>query len=458
MKRALLVIGTVVIIAAALAASFVVLFPKDLVIAELKKQVHVSTGRTLTIAGDTSMTFWPALGISAAGVELSNPEGFAGAPFLTANNIVFAVSAAPLLRGDIEVKKLILDTPSLTLVARKSGEPNWTFPTTTPGTQAETSKLKALRIEDMRIINGKVTYIDDSGAPPLEVSAIDATVALDSLDRPAALKGACVYRAEKLALDASIGAPRALLEQGTSPLAFTLDAASLRAKLDGAVNTATGAVTGKLETSGASVRKLLDWLGSPLPAGPNFAAFEVKADVNALLPDVAFSRGVYRMDAIGATGDVTVHIAENGRLTLNGALAIPMLDVNPYMPAPTQGAATAALGGVNTTVAWDATPLDLAGLRAADTDLALTVGDLRFQKMQFTSTALRLGLVNGVMDANLSRVSMYAGTGTAHLVVDASGSAAKVKIDIDVAGVQACRRCRFSLPRSASTRSKGVAA
>ena len=64
---------------------------------------------------------------------------------------------------------------------------------------------------------------------------------------------------------------------------MTLDAAPLKARLDGAVDTATGAVTGKLETGGASIRRLLDWLGSPLPAGPNFAAFDVKADLNALL-------------------------------------------------------------------------------------------------------------------------------------------------------------------------------
>ncbi len=436
MKRALLILGSIVVLIAAAAIAFIVFFPKDLVIAELKKQVQVSTGRTLTIAGATSMTFWPALGISAGDVQLSNPAGFDATPFLSAKKIVFAVSAAPLLKGDIEVKRLILDAPVLTLVARKEGEPNWTFPTAAAQTD-ESAKLKALRIEDMRITDGKLVYMDDGGAPPLEISDIDATVALDALDKPATLNGSCVYRTQKVTLAAVIGTPRALLEQGASPLTFKLDAPPLKATLDGAVNTATGAVTGKLETSGASVRKLLAWIGSPLPAGPNFAGFEVKGDMMALMPDVAFSKGVYRMDAIGATGDVKIHIAENGRLAVSGALAIPTLDVNPYMPAPTQGAASAAQGGVNTAAAWDATPLDLAGLRAADTDLALTVGGLRFQKMQFTNGALKLRLNNGVMDANLSRVSMYSGAGTAHLIVDASGGGAKIRSDIDVAGVQA---------------------
>ena len=433
MKRVLLVIGSLAIIIAVSAAAFVMFFPKDLVITELKKQVQVATGRTLTIAGETHMTFWPALGISAGEVTLSNPAGFTGAPFLTAKQIVFAVSPLPLMHGGVEVKKLILDTPVVSLVARKAGPPNWTFPTTPPNAN-DNGKLKSLRIEDMRITDGKLTYHDDSAAPPLEVSAVNASVALDSLSQPATLKRDCVYRAEKLAFDTIVGTPRALLEQGASPLKFTLDG-PLKASLDGAVNTATGQVTGKLETSGASVRKLLAWLGSPLPPGAGFGAFDVKADVAALMPNVAFTRGVYRLDAIAATGDVAIHIGDKGRLAANGALAIPTLDVNPYIAAPTANAAAAQ--GVNSATAWDAKPMDLTGLRGGDADLALTVGDLRFQKMQFTSAALQLKLAAGVVDAALSRVSLYGGAGSGRLTLDASGAAAKIRTELDVADVQA---------------------
>lgn len=432
MKRLLLVAGSLLVLVAVAAAAFVFLFPKDLVVTELKKQVQVATGRTLTVAGDTHMTVWPALGISVDGVTLSNPAGFAGAPFLTAKKIVFAVSALPLLHGGIEVKKLILDTPVLTLVARKNGAPNWTFPTTPP--KANDTKLKSLSIEDMRITDGAVSYVDDSGAPPLGISALNAALALNSLSQPASLKGDCVYRAEKLAFDTTVTNPRALLEQGATPLNVTLDG-PLKAALNGAVNTATGQVGGKLETSGASVRKLLAWLGSPLPPGAGFGAFDVKADVTALMPTVAFAHGAYKLDAIGATGDVALHFGDKGRLSATGALAIPTLDVNPYIAPPAAAAAPAQ--GVNTATAWDAKPMDLAGLRGADADLALTVGDLRFQKMQFTGAALKLKLAAGVMDAALSRVSLYSGAGSGRLTVDASGAMPKIRTELDVADVQA---------------------
>jgi AsmA protein len=121
---------------------------------------------------------------------------------------------------------------------------------------------------------------------------------------------------------------------------------------------------------------------------------------------------------------------------VSGALSIPALDVNPYMPAP-PAATPAQASGVNTTAAWDAKPMDLAGLRAIDADLNLGVGDLRFQKMQFTQGQLRLKLTNGVVDAALSRVSLYGGAGTARLVVDASGATPAIRSEMDVRDVQA---------------------
>lgn len=437
MGRVILVVGALVAVLVAAAVAVVAFFPKDLVIAELRKQVLAATGRTLTIGGDTDVTFWPALGLSAADVTLSNPPGFGDAPFLTAKEIVFAVSAAPLLRGDVEVKRLFLDTPSLTLVAKKDGAANWTFPTEAPAPGQPAQKLKALRLDDMRITDGALSFADEGGGEPLMVSDIDASVTLASLDEPATLKGGVVYRGEAVTLDASVATPRALLEQGATPLTLTLEAAPLNASLQGRIDTATGGVTGKLVTQGASLRRVLSWMGSPLPDGPNFGAFAVEADMAALLPTVSFRKGVYKLDAVAARGDVAITIADSGRLAAKGALTIPTLDVNPYLPAPpaTQGQAAAA--GVNTTAAWDTAPMDLAGLKAVDTDLAIGVADLRFQKMQFTDGQLRLKLTNGVADAHLTQVRMYGGAGTARLVLDASGATPALRSDIDVRDVEA---------------------
>jgi AsmA protein len=437
MKRAMLIGGSIVVVLAIAVAAVVAFFPRDLIVAELKKQVQTATGRTLTIAGETGVTFWPTLGLSAEDVTLSNPPDFpAAAPFLAARRIVFAVSAAPLLRGDVQVQRLFLDAPELTLVARKEAPPNWTFPADAPG-DASRKTLKALRLDDVRITDGALSFTGDEGGAPLILSDIDATVSLAALDAPATVDGSLVYRDEPVRIKATAAKARALLEQGETPLTITLESGPLTANLDGAADLATGAVRGKLNARGASLRDLLAWMGSPLPPGPNFAAFSVESGVSARLPTIAFTGGAFRLDAVAARGSAEVRIGERGRLAVSGALSIPTLDVNPYLPAPAGQTATAGAGAIDTGTAWDARPMDLAGLKAMDADLALGVGDLRFQRMQFTDGQLRLRLANGVADASLSRVALYGGGGTARLVVDASGAAPAIRSEIDAANIEA---------------------
>lgn len=434
MRRALIIIVAVLAVLVAGIGAFFVFFPKDLVVAELKKQVQTSTGRTLDIAGAVDLTIWPALGISATDVTLSNPAGFDGAPFLASEKLVFAVAPIPLLKGDIEVHRLILDRPAFTMIAKKDGAANWTFPEQ-PAADGQPQKLKSLRVDDMRIIDGTLTFIGADGVP-LEATDIDAVVALKSLEEPAQIDGSCSYRGQQLNIGATVANPRATLEKGSTPVRITLNAPAVKGTLDGVMDTATGAISGKLETNGGSVRGLLAWLGSPLPPGPGFGAFDVKSDLAVLGPRYTFTKGAYKVDATTATGDLTVTVADNGRLAITGGLAIPTLDTNLYIPAP-PAAAAGATGGVNTAAAWDAAPMDLAGLRAMDADLSLSVSDLRFQKMQFTGAQLALRLNNGVADAWLQRVALYGGSGTARLVVDGSGTAATLQSQIDVSGIEA---------------------
>lgn len=438
MKRVLFGLVALVAVIAVAAGAFIVFFPKDLVVTELKKQTLAATGRTLAL-GDTSMTFWPALGLSAQDVVLSNPAGYEGAPFLKAQRVVFAVSVAPLLGGDIQIKRLVLESPELSLLAPKDKPPNWTFPAEPAAPGQAPAKLKSLSLEETRIRNGRVVFRGADGVP-VEVSAINAALSLPSLDAPATLAGDAVYRKEKVLLDLRVTKPRALAEQGETPITLKIDSAPIKASVDGAFNTATGALAGAVDTSGTSVRRLIAWLAAPLPAGGGFGPFAVKSTFAVTGPTVSFSKGVYRLDSIAARGDIAFRTSPQGRLSATGALTMPLLDVNPYLPAtPTANADTAATpaAGVNTAAAWDTKPLDLAGLRAADADLSLSVGDLRFQKMQFTNGQVRFRLNGGVADATLSRIALYGGAGTGRLVLDASRPTARLRTELDVTGVEA---------------------
>lgn len=405
-------------------------FPKDLVRRTIEEQVELATERDLTL-GDIDVAVFPALGLSASDVTLSNPAGFEGEPFLQAERVVFAVALFPLMRGDIEVRRLIIEEPALALAVNEAGLGNWTFPK-----KDDPERLEALRIDEFRVAGGALSYAGASGEP-LSLSDIDASVRLPGLDEEAAFDARFTYAERRVAVAGDLGLPRALLEEGQTPLEARIEAPRIEASFDGAFDAATGALQGRLEAEGESLRDTLAWFGVDLPAGDAYAAYSIAAALAArgstetAPTTIALQDGTYALDALRATGGVALTFSESGRMRVSGALTIPEMDVNPYLPPPPAN----AQAGVNMQTAWPTTPLDLSGLNALDADLTLAVPALRFQRMRFADARLSLAVNNGAADARLTQVSLYGGAGTARLTANAAGN--RITSTIDVQNIQA---------------------
>jgi AsmA protein len=406
---------------------FFAFFPKDLAAAEAERRIEEATGRDLTL-GSVELTFWPALGFSAETASLSNPEGFpADEPFLAADRIVFAVKVLPLLRGAIEVKELIFEGAVLNLRANADQTDNWTFPTEESESQPAT--LEDLRLDDVRLVDGTISFQGAEGEP-MVLEDVDASLALDSLDDPAQLEAALTYREERLSIESEIAAPRAVLENGETPMTASVSSDVLNATFDGRFNAADGALTGALEADGSSLRRLMGWIGSPMGEGGGFGAFRVQGQMAHLGEETALTDLTLRLDAIEATGALTLITPEDANLLVRGALNAGTIDLNPYLPSEGEG-------GVQASTAWPTDPIDLTGLRAFDADLNLTLAGLRFQRMSFTNVTLALGVRNGVADARLTRISLYEGGGTARLIADASGTTPRIAVQMDAQNIQA---------------------
>jgi len=430
-KLVLIVIGAILGVLVLAAVLFVAFFPKDYAIAEMERQVERATARDLSIGGAVDLSFWPALGFSAEQVSLTNPEGFPDEPFLNAERIVFAVAVMPLLHGAVEVKSLILERADIRLTAKPDGAANWTFPED-PSAQQQAA-LQDIKLDDVRLIDSRLSFQGAEGEP-LVAEGANATLALDSLDQPATLKADFNYRGERVSLTADIGAPRALMEQGETPLVATIAASPLEARFDGAFNSATGALAGRIDAEGASLRRLIAWTGEPMAAGGGFERFSVGAAMTQQDKTTQLRDAVLKLDAIEARGSLDLVSLEAGRMRVDGALSIPSLDVNPYLPAPPQGGDAS---GVEVATAWTNDPLDLTGLKAFDANLNLTVAALVFQKLNFSDVAMTLNVRNGAADAQLSRFGFYNGTGTARLVADGRNATPRIAVELDARDVQA---------------------
>jgi AsmA protein len=411
-------------------AAFFLFFPKQLAAREAERRIEEATGRELTLGENIEVAFWPALGFSVDQASLSNPQGFASTePFLAAERIVFAVRVMPLLAGRVEVSELLFDGARLNLVATADGAGNWAFPM--EETPEQQTTLDDLRLDDVRLNNAAIRFLGAAGEAPLALDDVDASLALQSLDQPATLNAAFDYLGERLDVAADIGLPRAVLERGETPISARVRAAPLAAEFNGAFNAETGALTGRFNASGASLRRLLAWIGSPLSEGGGFGAFRLAAQMAHEGERTALTDATLSLDSINATGRLTLIAPPEGRLRIEGALAAGTIDVNPYLSPSTQ------TEGVEADAAWPTTPLDLSGLRALDANLTLTLDALKFQRMTFSNVALNLRLANGAADARLNRIALYDGAGTARLIADGSGRMPRIAFEIDAQNVQA---------------------
>lgn len=414
---------------------FVAFFPADLAAREAERRIEAATGRDLVLGGDIKVTFWPALGFSAEQASLSNPEGFPrDQPFIAADRIVFAVAIMPLLRGDIEVKQLIFDGAEVRMLAGDGdGTGNWTFPTEQTSPEDQTT-IEDLRLDDVRLIDGLISFQGAEGDPPLTLEHVDASLALESLDAPAQVRAAFDYRGERMNIDSEIGLPRAVLEKGETPISARVEAPPLEIDFDGRFNAESGALGGGFEASGSSLRRLLAWMGAPMAEGGGFRAFQVSGQMARAEQTTALSGLSIRLDEIEARGDLTLINQENGRLRVEGALSAPAVNLNTYLPPPAQGARSAA---VETGSAWSAAPIDFSGLRALDAHLNLSLGALQFHQLSFSDVALVLRLANGAADARLTRISLYGGGGSGRLIADGSGAVPRIAVELDVQNIQA---------------------
>lgn len=87
--------------------------------------VKRSTGRTLTMDGDLSWTFFPVLGIKAGHLALSNPPGYTQKTFAEIEQARMGVKLLPLLHSTVESSGITLTGLKLNLVKKSSGLNNW---------------------------------------------------------------------------------------------------------------------------------------------------------------------------------------------------------------------------------------------------------------------------------------------------------------------------------------------
>ena len=177
MKSALKIIGSIfaLLICAAVIAAIVVdantFKPRIQAIAQ-------EQGIALDMRGDLSWAFWPAIGVTVNEVSVASvdsPEEF----IANVKKASLLVAFIPLLKGDFQVKHIVVDEAVIDLNVNEQGVGNWERllkkKTGAAEKPAETAsgEIPSISIEEISVHDSKLTYIDLPGGQKFTLTNVN---------------------------------------------------------------------------------------------------------------------------------------------------------------------------------------------------------------------------------------------------------------------------------------------
>jgi AsmA protein len=470
------VLGLVALAAGAV-AFLVFALPTDLVRDQIISEVKSRTGRDLTITGSTSFSIYPRIGVTLSGVMLSGIPGAAGKPLVKMKSLNVSVGLLPLLRQEVKVNRLLLREPHFTLEVDGQGRKSWKFASlwrktahpvrlaqATGGTLSDAAQpgtarpsagggaqsfSRELSLDDVRIENGALDYIDQRAGTREELRAIDATVGLKSIAAPLTAKGSVVYKAKPIEFDTELTSLKAVLEERPAKLALALNGADLQMRFQGTASFVNAFdADGSLEAKSPSVRGLAQWLGVTLSPSRGFGPLTVDSGVRSAGQTITFTNAKISLDGATANGQISV-TRTGARPLVKANLAISELNLNTYdvtggsesapraAPAPSKSGGGPALTiddllerdkrnagpqvrGYTRRRGWSEEAIELASLQLVDADARLSLGRLVMADMKAGQSELTFKLRNGVLKTTLEDVRLYEGRARGFVTIDAS--------------------------------------
>lgn len=453
MKALKWILGIVVVLVVLAGAAIVALpyfVPMERIVAEGAAKVEEATGRKLTVGGEPELSVWPEVAIRLNDVAFANAPGAADANMATIEAVRVTVPVMPLLSGEVQVKEFVLVKPDIRLSVDENGKPNWDF----GGKAAEDGKekdaaaaagdkpglpdaLTDFKLGDVRIEDGRVSYADAKAGTTEVLEDIDVSAALPSLKGPLELDGALTWKGERLELDLDMAKPLAAMEAAASKLKVAAKSKHIELDFDGDANFASGfALAGQAAAKSPSLKGLAAWAASPIEMqGDVLGPFEATGKLDFGGGKIAFSNANLAIDAIKGKGRFALD-STGAVPAIGGKLVLGALDLNPYLPAPSEGAGDGG-GAKSGPGKWSTDPIDLSGLKAANARLVLEVESLKFQKFEIGKTKLHVVLEGGVLKLNMPDMALYGGTGAAKINVDAAKATPAMSLVLNAKGIEA---------------------
>ena len=364
-------------------------------------QVKAATGRDLVLDGPISLSLLPTPTVSVQGVKFFNVPGSKNANMVEVKSVTVKPSLLGLLGGNIEVGEVTLVEPKIVLEINAEGKPNWEFtPSVAEAKPAapKPSTARPLTLGRLTIDNGTLIFSDSKAGLSVLAEKANFSASVGSIDGPYSLAGGATINGSPLKLDLAVGAKKSdghtvdtALEAGGGKLTFkgTLSEFGPAAKVAGVASVSADALTTFIGT-------LVRLSGQPDPALPPLLAGKFLFDGGVEASQTAFAAKNFKIALGQDNGSGNLAVTLKPKLSVEGKVAVPKLDLDKWLAAVARPAAPAtpppaAPAAANRSAA-PPSPAASSGSLLGDVDskLAFEIGEVIYNKKPVRNVVLDL--------------------------------------------------------------------
>lgn len=401
----------------------------DLVKSQVTERVSAATGKSLSIGGNVSISLITGLKLNAEDVMLTEADG---APLLSIGEVDFGLALSPLLNGVVEISRIQLDEPRITLQQSAdiggSGSAGTHTETTSPapfadanepagdplgGLSPETFRLKAFAIR-----GGQLVQRQADGSETSLVDDFSLDLSLPALNEPAFADGQFSFRGKSHALALTLANPYDLIRQAGSNLSASLTSDAMKITVDGQAMAPEAMFRGSVNGSAPALSDLVNWLIGSRPDLPvNALTFDSQMEVAG--SDIKLLELNGQLDSLPFVAAARV-TTDGPKPIIRVALELPDLDVDQLLPkavASTSEVNTASAQSETSTATSIAgsgpsgvTSIDLSPLDGFDGFVDLRIGTLRAKGQTVHDVVFITRVQDGALTASLKEATLADGT------------------------------------------------
>jgi len=447
MKTLLKIVGVILLLCIALIVAAPFLIPTDTIFNKVSQQVESTTGRTLTINGDKTLSVFPALKLELNDVHFANMKSGSRDDMASMQQLAVHIPWMSLFGGEFKLDKFVINEPNILLETDKNGKANWQLfdavaeqPTeqTQSGEAVKLPENFDIELGEVAIYGGTFTYLDGQTGAKQQISDLELAILLPSLRKTLEVKGGITYMQERFELDITLDTPAKAIEGATFDVTQSLDSRLVDLTFNGSIAQQGKDIKGELALSGDSVKELAAWQGVDLNAKQNaFNAFSVNGKMHFAGETFNLEELIATLDELEIKGQSELNLGS--RLAVNADIDLGMLDLNPYLPETVakQEEQQSEEPSEAQPIVWDDTKIDLSALNALDANVVIRSSGLKANDIELGANQFTVALKSSVAKLSLDSFSAYEGTGKGVININAQNTPYKITTNFDLSGIDA---------------------